>query len=118
MAGIVKAKLSGSTDGEPVLITSTNSTGATTIHTFASGVSGENSWDEIYLWGFNNSTADINLTIEYGSTSHIIVHSIPYKEGMTLILPGTVGHNGLVLKGFKGATGTLGVAGFINRISS
>ena len=117
MATVAKYKLSGSTAGKPMLITSTNSTGANTIHTCGSAT-GENSHDEIYLWGFNNSTASVNLSIEYGDTTAVIVHTLTAKAGNTLVLPGTIGNASTAIKGFKSTTGTVGVVGFVNRISS
>lgn len=116
--GFLKAKLSGSSDGEPILITGTTSTAANTLHTTSTSA-GDNTWDEIYLWGFNNGTGDVNLTIEYGSTSHVIVQTLSAKAGLSVpILPGTVGNTGLVVKAFKGGSATVGVLGFVNQISS
>ena len=115
--GFLKAKLSGSSDGEPILITGTTSTAANTLHTTSTSA-GDNTWDEIYVWGYNNGTGSVNLTIEYGSTSHVLVHSLGAKTGNTLILPGTIGNTGLVVKAFKGGSAAVGVMGFVNQISS
>lgn len=117
MSTVSKLKLSGSSDGEPVLITATSSTGAITIHTCATGT-GDNSYDEVYLWGYNNSSADVDLTLEFGDTSHPIIHTLSSKAGHTLVMPGLIGNTSLVIKAFKSASGTVGVSGFVNRISS
>jgi len=115
--GLLKVKLSGSSDGEIVLITSTTSSGANTIHTFTAST-GDNTWDEIYLWGYNNGTGATNISLEYGSTTAVMTQSLGAKTGATLLLPGTIGNTGLVLKAFKGGTATVGVVGFINAVSS
>lgn len=114
---IVKGKLSGSSNGTPINTLATNSTGATTIHTFTAST-GANTWDEIYLWGFNNGTGNVNITLEYGSTTAIIVQTLYPKAGNTPILPGTVGNAGTVLKAFKSGTTSMGLIGFINSVSS
>lgn len=117
MSTVSKLKFSGSSDGEPVLITATSSTGAITVHTCATSA-GDATYDEIYLWGYNNATGNINLTIEYGDTSHPIIHTLTAKAGNTIVLPGQIGNTALVIKAFKSAAGTVGVSGFVNRISS
>ena len=114
---LLKAKLSGSSDGMPINTLATTSTGATTIHTFTAST-GANTWDEIYLWGFNNGTGSVNITLEYGSTANTIVQTLGAKAGNTLILPGTIGNAGVILKAFKSGSATVGVVGFINQISS
>jgi hypothetical protein len=114
---LLKAKLSGSSDGMPINTLATTSTGATTIHTFTTST-GANTWDEIYLWGFNNGTGNVDITLEYGSTTAIIVQTLSPKTGNTLILPGTVGNAGTVLKAFKSGTTAMGLIGFINSVSS
>jgi hypothetical protein len=115
MATVSKIKLSGSSDGEPINL-ATSSSGATTIHTFCTSA-GDNTYDEIYLWGINNSTAARNITLEYGSTALTIVHSVAAKAGATLMLPGLIGNTSMVLKGF-GAVAGCEVVGFGNAISS
>jgi hypothetical protein len=115
MATVQKIKLSGSSDGELINL-ATTSTGATTIHTFCTSA-GDNTYDEVYLWGFNNSTATRNITLEYGSTALTIVQSIPSKVGTVLVLPGLIGNTTMVLKGFASLAGC-GVIGFVNQITS
>jgi hypothetical protein len=114
--GIVKLKLSASSDGEPLNL-ATSSSGATTIHTFTAST-GDNTYDEIYLWAFNNATASMNITLEYGSTTLTCVTTVYPKAGQTLLLPGLIGNTGLVLKGFKSTTGDARVIGFVNQITS
>ena len=117
MATVAKLKFSGSSDGEPILITATSSTGAITVHTCTTGT-GDNTYDEMYLWGYSNATGNVTLTLEYGDTSHPIAHTLTAKAGHTLVLPGLIGNTALVIKAFKSAAVTVGISGFVNRISS
>lgn len=116
MSAVEKLKLSGSSDGEPVLVTATTSTAAITIHTCATA--GDNTFDEVWLWGFNNATAAVTLTIEYGDTAHPIVQTLSAKTGHTLVLPGLLGNTSLVIKAFKSAATVVGVTGFVNRYTT
>jgi len=121
MGTIVNVKLSGSSDNEPIGITSTTSSGATTIHT-ASGSSGDNSFDEVYLWANNGSTGSINCILEVGDTlaAHNIIVTVTSKAQPVMILPGKQIEKGLVIKGWKStaALTPLNVFGNCNRISS
>lgn len=114
--GIAKLKLSGSTAGKPLNL-ATSSTGATTIHTFTAST-GNNTYDEVYLWAFNNATAVMNITLEYGATDLTCVTTIGAKAGATLLLPGLIGNAGTVLKGFKSNAGAASIVGFVNQITS
>ena len=110
-----KAKLSGSTEGAPIAVSAVNSTGANTIHTCSTST-GANIWDEVYLWAHSQDT-DVDLTIEYGSTSAILKQRLNYNEGMVQVLPGTIGNGALVIKAFKGSTGaSVFITGFVNQI--
>ena len=117
MATVAKLKFSGSSDGEPVIITATSSTNAITVHTCTTGT-GDATYDEMYLWGYNNTSGTVDLTVEYGDTSHPVVQTLTGKAGETLVLPGLIGNTSLVIKAFKSSTAVVGVSGFVNRISS
>ena len=65
-SSIVKSELSGSTDGLGVKVAATSSAG-TTIHTASSGT-GDNNYDELWIWAVNCDTSAIKLTIQYGGT--------------------------------------------------
>jgi len=118
---IVPVKLSASSDCEPLAISSTTSSGATTIH-IASGSSGTNSFDEVYLWAINSATGTIALELEIGSTAtaHVQVTNISAKAAPTLVLPGLRVEKGVAIKGWKGTATltTLAVYGNVNRFSS
>ena len=58
MATITKRKLTGSTDGQSILIGTATGTAATTIHTAVAGtVAG--SYDEVWLYAYNGGTASL-----------------------------------------------------------
>jgi hypothetical protein len=115
MATYYKAKLSGTTEGAPLKITAVNSTGAQTVHTCTTS-SGANDWDEIYLWAHSH-TEDDNITIEYGDTDTKITQRLNYNSGVVQIVPGLIGNGSLVIKAFKGSTGSeVFVEGFVNQV--
>jgi hypothetical protein len=116
MATFTKDKLSGSTNGMAVKVAATATTG-TTIHT---AVSGTSSWDEVWLYATNNDAAAVNLTLEWGTTTAAdgnIQLSIPAKSGLTLVLPGLILQNSLVLSAFAGTANAILLTGYVNRIA-
>lgn len=117
MSIFTKQKLSGSTNGKPIKIDSISSPG-TTIHT---SVSGETSFDEIWLWASNTDTSARKLTIEFGGTTSpddLIELTIPSESGLSLIVPGLVLQNSLVVKAFASTANVLNIVGYVNRISN
>ncbi len=110
-----KNKLSGSTNGKPIKVAATSSTG-TTIHT---AVSGTSSWDEIFLYAFNSDSTDRVLTIEFGGTTapdQNIVQTIPAQAGLVLVVPGLVLDNSLVVTAFCPTTNVITISGFVHNI--
>ena len=109
-----KYPLSASTNGKGVLVAATASTG-TTIHT---AVSGTSAWDEVWLYATNNDTASHNLTLQWGSTSaqDNIQLAVPAQSGMTLVIPGFILQNGLVIYAFSDAANKITIQGYANRI--
>jgi len=119
MATYKKQKLSSSTDGKPIKVAAT-STAGTAIHTAVAGT-GENNFDEIWLFAFNSHTANVVLTIEFGGASapdQNIVVTIPYKSGLQLVVPGLILQNGMTVKAFAGTADVVTISGFVNNISA
>lgn len=115
-ATFTKYAFSGSTSGKAVKVSATATTG-TTIHT---AVSGTSSWDEVWLYATNNDAAAVNLTLEWGTTTAAdgnIQLSIPAKSGLTLVLPGLILQNGMVLTAFAGTADVILITGYVNRIA-
>jgi len=115
MASISRQLLSASTNGRPIQVAATSSTG-TTIHTAAAGTT---SIDEIHLWAVNNSTLDVLLTIEHGGTGaqNEIKFLIPAQVGLVELGGKLVLQNGLLIRAYAGTTNVLNISGYVNRIS-
>ena len=112
-----KAKLSGSTDGKPILI-NTTATAGTLLHTAVAGQVA-NTFDEIWVWLQNNHTAAVVVTIEYGRATapdQNIINTIPSKSGLFLALPGLILQNGLTVKCFAATNNVITASGYVNEI--
>ena len=119
MATYTKHVLSGSTNGRPIAITNTAATG-TLIHTSVTA-SGDNTWDEIYIWATNlsTSTEPSRLTVEFGGTSGADQLTYDtYAGENVLVVPGLILHSGLVVRAFATASTTFNVAGYVNRVAT
>ena len=118
MATFSKQKLSGSTNGKNVKVVAT-ATAGTTIHT-APATTGDN-WDEVWLYACNTDASDVKLTIEYGGTTSpddLTEVTISAESGWTLVIPGLLLQNSLVIKAFAGTTNVIEVNGYVNRITA
>lgn len=120
MATFSKLHLSGSTNGQPILVAATASAG-TVVHT--TGVS-SSVIDEVWLYAHNTSTSAVVLTVEYGGTSNPlnrILLSIPPQSGLTLVLPGLTlsgdGAVGRVVRAFASTTNVVTASGYVNRVA-
>ena len=120
MATYTKVLLSGSTQGKPIKVAATSSTG-TTIH--STGTS-STIIDEIWLYSQNTSTSPVLLTVEYGGTTapdQNIQVTVPPQSGLTLVVPGLVltgtGAAANNVTAFAGTANVLTISGYVNRIS-
>lgn len=115
MATFSKQLLSGSTNGRHIAVAATATPG-TTIHT---AVAGTAALDEIWLYAMNTSTTAVKLTVEFGNTatSDQIEITLAAEAGLTLISPGLVLNNGLVVRAFAGTANVINISGYVNRIS-
>lgn len=114
MATYTKTKLSGSTDGKMIKITTT-ATAGDTIHTAHA-----TALDEIWLWAVNSDTTDRKLTIEYGGATSpdcLIEVTIPAESGLISVVPGLLLTNSLVVKAFCATANVVMIGGYVNRIS-
>ena len=117
MATAKKRKLSGSTNGRGIEITTTISSG-NIIHTAVSGtVAG--TFDEIWLWAQNNHTEDVVLTVEFGNHDHAdnITVTIPFKSGLVPVVPGFLLQNAQDVSAFAVTANVITVHGFVNAIT-
>ncbi|CAB4166903.1 hypothetical protein UFOVP964_2 [uncultured Caudovirales phage] len=106
--------------GVPILVVATASTG-TTIHTTTTSAT---TFDEIWLYAYNSSTASVVLTIQYGGTAtplNDIKLTIPATSGLTLVIPGLVlsgtGSASTVMYAYAGTASVVTVSGYINRVA-
>ena len=119
MATFSKVALSGATTGVPIAVAATASTG-TTIH--ATGTS-STTFDEIWLYATNTSTAAVVLTIQYGGTATVnqIQQTIPANSGLILVIPGLVltgtGSAANTVYAYAGTASVVNISGYVNRIS-
>ena len=117
MATYTRAELSGSTDGRGIKVVQT-ATAGTLIHT-AGSVTGDDNYDEIYLWAVNSDTTDRKLTLEWGgvtSPDDLIEYTVPAEAGLKLITPGLNLQNALVVRAFAATANVIMIHGYVNKI--
>ena len=123
MATYTKVLLSGSTQGQPITVVATASTG-TTIH--ATGTS-SSIIDEVWLYANNTTTSPVLLTIQFGGTG-AVQHAKPItlspQSGDVLVvaglpLTGTGGGSPTAntVYAFAGTASVITISGYANRIS-
>lgn len=115
MATFSRQLLSGSTNGKPIPV-ATTATPGTLIHTATTG-----GYDEIYLYVSNVTGSAATVTVEWGGTTDpgelaCKSVSIPANSGPTVLIPGLVLNNGLVVRAYSGTSAALNITGFVNRI--
>ena len=118
MTTFSKVVLSGSTNGKQIKVTGTTTGTSVVVHTAGTGTPNS---DEIWIYATNNSTADVNLTIEWGaaaSPDDLIQMSIPSKQGLYLLIPGLVLNNGLPVKAWAATANVISLSGWVNRITA
>jgi hypothetical protein len=115
---VSKLHLSGGSHGRNVKVAATATPG-TTIHTAVTTTT-DGSYDEVWLYAVNSTTAPVKLTIEFGGTTapdDLIEMTIPPEDGPYLVIPGWVLRNTGVVRAFAGTTNVVVVNGFVNRIT-
>lgn len=116
MPQIQKQKLSGSTDGRPILIVATATPG-TLVHTAQTGTT-VGKFDEIWIYVQNNDTVDRLVTVEFGGVTATddIIATIPSRAGRYLMIDGGILQNGVVVRCFCAAASVVAVSGFVNSV--
>jgi hypothetical protein len=119
MAIFSKQILSGSTNGAPIKVVATASTG-TTIH--ATGTSAS-TLDEVWIYAYNSSSSTVVLTIQYGGTTtpdNDIRVSVPAQSGLTLVVPGLIlrgtGSAATTIFAYAASANVITLSGYVNRI--
>lgn len=121
MATFSKILLSQSTDGAPILLTATAAPGVL-IHATQSSTA---DYDEIWVYANNISTADATVNVYWGNTgatNYIGPVNVQAYAGPILISPGLIlrgtGSTGSVVYSTASATGSVGLIGYVNRITA
>jgi len=118
MATYSKHLLSGSTNGKNISVTGTSTGASVTVHTATSGTS---NLDEIWLYATNTSGTARVLSIEFGGTTDqddLIELEIADDSGMTLIIPGLLLQNSLLVKAWAASADVININGYVNRITA
>ena len=115
---VAKNKLNGGTSGMGVKVNETATLG-TIIHTAVTGVI---NFDEIWLWALNTHNAAVDLTIEWGGVtdpdSLINFDAIPVEAGPTLIVPGWILQNGLIVRAFASVASVIVIYGYVHNLTT
>tara|TARA_R110000824_G_scaffold8173_2_gene37022 strand:+ start:5964 stop:6326 length:363 start_codon:yes stop_codon:yes gene_type:complete len=120
MATFTKQELSGSTDGRGIKVTGTATGASVTVHTAQSGT-GDNNYDEVFIYANNSHTAGILVTIEFGGVTDpddLIEVSVPAQQGLMLIVPGLVLQNSLIVKAWASVANQVSIFGFCNKVTA
>ena len=115
MATFSKQLLSESTSGKGVLVVAT-ATAGTTIHTAHA-----TSLDEGWLYAVNAHSADIKLTLEWGTDTAAdgnIELTIAAEAGLVLVVPGLILQNGMVVEAFAATGDVILLTGYVNAITA
>ena len=119
MATYSKLRLSGNTDGKNMQVTGTASGSAITVHT---AVAGTSDLDEIWLYATGTTAAETLLSIEFGAAGgdkDLVYLTVPVQGGgPSLMIPGWLLQNGMVVRAYAAATNAINLNGFVNRITA
>ena len=77
--------------------------------------------DEIWLYATNTSAAAVVLTVEFGGTTDqddYIELELAADSGMTLIIPGLLLQNSLLVKAWAASADVININGYVNRITA
>lgn len=120
MATYTKEFLSVSTNGAPIKVVATSSTG-TTIHSTTTSAS---TIDEIWLYAYNSASTSSTLTVQHAGTSspdNDIKVSIPSQSGLVLVLPGLLlkgtGSASTTVYAYASSANVITLSGYVNRIT-
>lgn len=106
-------------DGLGILVAAT-STAGTAIHTASTTAT---TIDELWLYAYNNSSASILLTIEFGGVTapkDVIKTTISGQLGLTLVCAGLVvqgNASAKVVRAFADTANQISIFGYVNRIT-
>lgn len=116
MATVKKRKLSESTDGAPIAVSSAAT--YNTIHTAVAGTTA-GSYDEVWIWAQNLHSADVVLTMRFGGLANKdkIMVTIPFQSGLVPVIPGLPLQNGKLVTATAATANLINLVGFVNSIT-
>ena len=106
-------------DGLGILVAAT-ATAGTTIHTASATAT---TMDEVWLYAYNNHSASILLTIEYGGVTapkDVIKQTLTAQNGLVLVVAGLLlqgNATAKVVRAFAATGSQISIFGYINRIA-
>jgi hypothetical protein len=107
-------------DGLGILVAST-ATAGTAIHTASATAT---TIDEVWLYAYNNHSASILLTIEYGGVTapkDVIKQTLTAQNGLVLVVAGLLvqgNASAKVVRAFAGTANHISIFGYVNRITA
>ena len=107
-------------DGLGILVAAT-ATAGTAIHTASATAT---TIDELWLYAYNNDTASIVLTVEFGGVTapkDVIKSTVTAKSGLVLICAGLViqgNATAKVVRAFAATASQISLFGYVNRITA
>lgn len=118
MATATKIKLSGSTDGKGIKVTTAAPLDGTdtTIHT---AVTGTTDYDLVTLFACNPSDTDRELYVGWGGTTdpdNLIRLTVPSRNGLVLVTADLPVQNGQVIVASAETANVIVVYGYVNRL--
>ena len=117
MAIYSKKVFSGCTNGAALAIGTATTDGGTLVHT-AVTATGADQADEIWVWAFNESAADVTINYRHGTATAASLGSIftvPKQDGLFLVSPGLILNGALTSRCFASASG-VHVVGYVNSV--
>lgn len=118
MATVTRIPLSGSTNGRGIKVAAT-ATAGTAVHTCTSSTDAGDG-EEIHLWAYNDHTASVTLTVEFGGTTDpddLIVATIPPQAGLLYVVPGLFLRSTLAVAAFAATANVVTVHGYVNKVA-
>lgn len=120
MATFSKIPLNGGgNDGLGILVAAT-ATAGTLIHTASATAA---TVDEIWLYAYNNHSADILLTVEFGGVTapkDVIKFTVPFQKGLFLVSSGLIVQGNAtakIIRAFAATANQISLFGYVNRIA-
>jgi len=107
-------------DGLGILVVAT-ATAGTAIHTASTTTT---TIDEVWLYAYNNHSASILLTIEYGGVTapkDVIKQTLTAQSGLVLVCAGLViqgNASAKVVRAFASTASQISIFGYVNRITA